>query len=315
MVGSGKARLLLAHRHDGEKGENGMEASRRAVAEEIAEVLRNEGAGLGRVDVAESARLNGAESEEVTIWRTSRAGASYGIGYAIDRVLAGERTARDVAEEILEDAARDEASVYRDAGMLSKGWILERVFTCVCNRARNSGFLEGVPHVDFLDLSAYYRVRVGEDSTFVLNDDVMAAAGISIEEAASAASENDARTGYRTAGILDVLGEVGVDLGETAVDAPKVLVVSSLGMAYGASAMAHPDVLQGAAERLGGRCVILPSSIHEVLMVSADDLSGADAARMVGEVNSSVVAEEDFLSDGAYFYDPETRTLSMAEAS
>lgn len=59
-----------------------------------------------------------------------------------------------------------------------------------------------------------------------------------------------------------------------------------------------------AAERVGGDFFILPSSIHEVLIVPDNGQMGLrDLEDMVKEVNATQVAPEDKLTDSVYHYD------------
>ncbi len=59
-----------------------------------------------------------------------------------------------------------------------------------------------------------------------------------------------------------------------------------------------------AAERAGGDFYILPSSIHEILLVKDNgQFDRAALEQMVREVNATQVAPEDKLTDSVYHYD------------
>ena len=69
-----------------------------------------------------------------------------------------------------------------------------------------------------------------------------------------------------------------------------------------------------AAERVGGDFYILPSSIHEVLLVKDDGKFGIDYLEdMVKEVNATQVAPEDLLTDSVYHYDAKGKVFELAE--
>lgn len=79
----------------------------------------------------------------------------------------------------------------------------------------------------------------------------------------------------------------------------------------GASALYYPDVKEKAAELMGSGYYVLPSSIHEVILVP--DTAGHDVkdlCEMVKQANRTVVEPQDILSDSVYHYDRETRDLS-----
>ena len=58
--------------------------------------------------------------------------------------------------------------------------------------------------------------------------------------------------------------------------------------------------------------MILPSSIHEVIAVSADFGSPDELAEMVYEINMDQVDINDRLSNQVYCYDKDLRTLRLA---
>ena len=65
--------------------------------------------------------------------------------------------------------------------------------------------------------------------------------------------------------------------------------------------LAAPEVLETAMPQ--GKYFILPSSIHELLLVPDDGtMSPEEAAEMVAAVNSQEVSPEDRLVDGAFLY-------------
>ena len=69
-----------------------------------------------------------------------------------------------------------------------------------------------------------------------------------------------------------------------------------------------------AAERAGGDFYILPSSIHEVLIVPDNGEMGLkDLEAMVKEVNATQVAPADKLTDSVYHYDSQAKIFELGE--
>lgn len=65
-------------------------------------------------------------------------------------------------------------------------------------------------------------------------------------------------------------------------------------------------------EKLECDLYILPSSIHEVILIPAYDHDSYDElTSMVKEVNSTQLSKEEILSDHVYFYSRETGQISM----
>lgn len=68
------------------------------------------------------------------------------------------------------------------------------------------------------------------------------------------------------------------------------------------------------AEKLGGDYFIIPSSIHEVLLVKdTGEMNARDLAAMIREVNATEVAPEDVLTDHAYHYDSKEHIFESAD--
>ena len=82
----------------------------------------------------------------------------------------------------------------------------------------------------------------------------------------------------------------------------------------GASVLLYDDVLQTFALKKKTDFYIMPSSIHEVILIpksKSPDLK--DLNEMINEVNETQVQEEEVLSDHAYYYEKNTHTLMMGK--
>lgn len=72
---------------------------------------------------------------------------------------------------------------------------------------------------------------------------------------------------------------------------------------HGAACMLYPGILKAFAEEIQQDVYILPSSVHEVILVPADADTDREALReIVTEINRTQVAEEEVLADSVYFY-------------
>ena len=84
----------------------------------------------------------------------------------------------------------------------------------------------------------------------------------------------------------------------------------------GAAVMLYPGVLDMAAEKLGGDVFIIPSSVHEVFLVPADQVSDPQRlADAIKEVNREQLKPCDLLSNNLYHYDTEHRRFERAAAA
>lgn len=97
-------------------------------------------------------------------------------------------------------------------------------------------------------------------------------------------------------------------------DDPKMMVVTNEQGVLGASALFCSGIMDKAAEQMKGNYFVLPSSIHEMLVVPDNgDFNRADLESMVKEANRTVVDPGDRLSDAVYHYDSKDRIFERAD--
>ena len=106
--------------------------------------------------------------------------------------------------------------------------------------------------------------------------------------------------------------DMGIDM--DLYDASKntaMQILSNEGRMYGAVSMLYPGFMQELADKLDANLYILPSSIHEVILIAQtgqEDI--AFLKNMVKEVNDTQVLPEEILSDSVYYYDKESQQFS-----
>lgn len=93
--------------------------------------------------------------------------------------------------------------------------------------------------------------------------------------------------------------------------ASPMYVVTNHNKYFGAICMIYEDMLEEMGERIGSDYVILPSSIHEVILVAAGHMSAEKLRAMVREVNELHVDPQEVLSDNVYYYNRSLRRLSL----
>ncbi len=81
---------------------------------------------------------------------------------------------------------------------------------------------------------------------------------------------------------------------------------------FGAAAILYDGQLSRIGRMLGENFYVLPSSVHEMLIVPASEAPARDAMKeIVHEINETVVERKDVLSDSVYFYDRACEALRM----
>ncbi len=91
----------------------------------------------------------------------------------------------------------------------------------------------------------------------------------------------------------------------------QVFLATNTDGVLGAGVILYPGFLQMAAEKFGGGFYLLPSSIHEFLLLpDTGDVDVKGLAEIIKTINNDQVSLRDQLSDHPYRYDAETKTLS-----
>lgn len=79
---------------------------------------------------------------------------------------------------------------------------------------------------------------------------------------------------------------------------------------YGAGVICYPDFMENAAKQIGGNFYVLPSSVHEVLLLpETGTIRSQELLQMVTEINATVVSPEERLTDNVYHYDSVARVF------
>ncbi|MEG0154920.1 MAG: DUF5688 family protein [Lachnospiraceae bacterium] len=81
----------------------------------------------------------------------------------------------------------------------------------------------------------------------------------------------------------------------------------------GAATLFYPDIKEQIAEQLGGDYFVLPSSLHEILVLPDDGhMTYHELKDMVNEVNQTQVSPDEVLTGEVYRYDKESKRLTLA---
>lgn len=98
------------------------------------------------------------------------------------------------------------------------------------------------------------------------------------------------------------------------IEQTPMTVVTNEHTMNGAAVFFYPDQMDKIAEQLGGDYFILPSSVHELLVIPDNGKFDHEGLRgMVQEVNATQVMPKDRLADEVYHYDSKDRVFEKAE--
>lgn len=210
--------------------------------------------------------------------------------------------------------------------------VKRRIFLKMINYEENKEMLCHTPHVRFLDLAIVCYVAcmndmmgsgaIRVDNEFLKNWDVPK------EELFADAGKNT----------REILGPEIKDMQEMVMDlllqkwnpvtpeeiklvekeaygmssAVPMFIMTLRGGSFGAVCMYMEEWMEQFFRKCGRGFFILPSSVHELILIPEGNGETADSLRkMVREVNEACVSPEEKLSDSVYYYDPAKKRVEL----
>ncbi|MDO5539272.1 MAG: DUF5688 family protein [Eubacteriales bacterium] len=186
----------------------------------------------------------------------------------------------------------------------------------IINRERNSELLKKIPHRDFLDLAAvvYYYFENDQmgTGTILVHDSHLKNWQVDAQELLEIARENTRKLLPEEFVSMRQLLEKYHVLSEEDTQENSMYVLTNKGNWFGAVYMMYDCILEKIGEKLETDFWILPSSIHECIIVPVKiSMTKQGLEEMVREINRSEVDEEEFLSDRVYLYQRDVHRLRM----
>lgn len=229
--------------------------------------------------------------------------------------------AMDVIENGIQDKPNFNIEDITDYSKMKQTLAME-----VVSAEANKEMLETVPHKMMEDMAVVYRFVLSSDedgrASVLVTNQMLETMGVTPEQLHADAMEIAPQLKpVEIKGMTEVLTELmGVEQAEMMGMAPlapedeQMYVASVPDKVHGAGVLAYENFMDQAAERAGGDFFILPSSIHEILIVPDDgNVKLADLEAMVREVNATQVAPEDKLTDSVYHYDSKEKIFELGE--
>lgn len=285
------------------------ETYKKIVEEVRAEVQRKVGENV-KVVIGSSDYVNGPNRTMLVFEKEgSNAKPSYRADDFVKEIEDGKATVTQVANRIVFSYQTDAIKRTNPLdGKDTKEYILGHVVAQVVNAEQNSEMLKYIPHRDFLNLAVIYRCIIdnNKDNTlsFIVNSAAAKNRDITAEELHEAAIRNTEKNGFKVRNLNDIVMEqmMGIEVGENELGNAVVFTSKFSGGLYGASAILFPEQLEKAAEANDSDLFVIPSSIHEIITIPANDDDLDYWRANVANTNDRVVNVEDFLSNNVYRY-------------
>lgn len=297
-----------------------IEKEIRKLCEDGEEIMIQEIQGNNRtVRTGVSIRENGA-SEAVVVY----------LNDYYEHFQEGDMTIQEVAEEICYEVRTHKESILQKTVLENFEEAKGRIVYRLVDYGRNRELLKQIPYIPYCDLAVIFYLIVETDE----NGRMTAL----IHNRHMNIWKTDADTLYRLAAdntprllppVLQSLTDVmkGITRKQTededkeefmdnflrnVVRCPSLYVLTNRDGIYGVAAVLYDGVLKRFAKEQESDLVILPSSLHEVLLMPCmEGMAPAKLQEMVREVNRTQLSEEEVLSDSVYLYSRETNQVSL----
>ena len=195
----------------------------------------------------------------------------------------------------------------------------------VISAEENADILEKVPHKTLEDMAIVYRINVdleGQDGgTVLVNKGLLDIYGITSEQLHKDAVFNAAIIKPM---VISDMNQMISELMEPEdaeywnmedMSPDGYLYVATVPDKYkGAGVLAYDRFFDYATKLLGGDFFVIPSSIHEIILVKDDGKTDyRELQQMVKTVNATEVRPEDKLTDSVYHYDSKNKIFELGK--
>ncbi|MCD8082833.1 MAG: DUF5688 family protein [Clostridiales bacterium] len=243
-----------------------------------------------------------------------------------ERICGGEITADQALEEILSLICHSSPLQADEiTGLEDFDRIRERIMFRLIHTESNPAILADVPHIPFLDLSIVFYLflkrRGKAQMTTIIRNIHAGKWGVTAADLWTLARKNTPREyPARVMPMQDVLRQLvpspsDISTAVTALDRPDrspLYVATNQSGLYGSACILYPDMLREIAGRLDSDLALLPSSVHEILILPADpDTPYQELSQMVTSINREQVDCEDQLSNQVYLYRRDDRLVHV----
>lgn len=296
------------------------------VADEAYKILSDE-LDINMMQVRSSMKNNGTKTHFVT---PTRQGDTVSPTIYLDNLYESYKDGKDIedcVDELCEVVRKNigKGQELKDVGKMFGDYekAKENLKICVINTKLNKELLGEVPHVNVEDVSLVFRVIVesneGMTGSVLVRNEHMEHWGIEVNQLyEDAKTIMNKRNDTVICSMMDILRDYipSEELKSTedrGFFKDEMYVISNRSKVFGASEpFYNPSILDKLGEEMGDLYVI-PSSIHEVIVVSKELMSYEDASRLIQSVNDTEVEPEEVLSDHPYVYNAKTHELTMKD--
>lgn len=193
--------------------------------------------------------------------------------------------------------------------------VRDRITFRLISREKNRERLEDVPWIPFQNMAIIFYLSLDSETTFstaaMIHSHLTLLWNCSADQLLKMAKVNTPRI-YPAVTIRmeDMLFGPAANQVPDGLSPSLHILTNERGL-FGAACMLYEDAVADFADRMESDVIILPSSIHEVLLLPDRKSFDYDSlCEIVKSVNSTAVSREDFLSDSLYLYSRSRKTVT-----
>lgn len=193
--------------------------------------------------------------------------------------------------------------------------VRERIIYKLVNYKQNQDLLDKIPHYRYLDFAITFHCLLNSSSedyaTIQIYNKHLDYWGISDNELYELAKANTPKLlPPRLENMINIISHLLPEDCEEDELCP-MYILSNQSRLNGASCILYDGLLQSISDRFDKDLVVIPSSIHETLLLPIEGIDSLDEyTAMIKEVNETQLTDEEVLSDHAYFFSREQGILT-----
>lgn len=226
----------------------------------------------------------------------------------------------DIVSEILDKYLKLQTEDFSDFNMNIEN-CMDKIVCRLVSYEKNSKLLEEIPYIQFLDLAIIFYCLVMESGDGIgsvrISNKIMSEWNMTVKMLYQVAICNTERLFPKVFCSLKSMLEGMID----GMEMPEIYDLQDVGAPFvltnkkginGAAVILYPNCLKEIGNMTGEDLYIIPSSIHELLIIPDNRQTFPDELKkMVHDVNTSCVAAEEVLSDMVYRYSVEKNVIEI----
>lgn len=215
-----------------------------------------------------------------------------------------------VAKEMIEVCENARIPNFSTETITTLDYAKKNLQLCIEPRGKDKNYVT----IPYLDLDLYFRVKVSNDGTYKVKKEMLMSWGITKTDLLDIVEETNQ---YIASSMKDIMIQMMIEYGASDEDIeeirnnndPDQTVVTNTDKLFGASAIYNIELIKKVADRYKSDLYILPSSIHEIILIPISLGLKEEMDSMVKEINETQVAPEEVLSNHVYIFKRDTMKI------